>query len=284
MTNGGYFVENHISNPPKTLRELQQEIRDGNTSFISKVQFFARNIRGSDAYWRDQRAQLYTWINYHIEAGNGPPSLFMTLSCAEYFWPDMIRLLEERTWIAEGSHINENGLKTYKDGRLIDFSANVADRNRAVNDYSIVVQEFFQIRTRDFLATVGKRLFGIRHYWLRYEFAKGRGQIHAHLLAILDKSIVRGLERSIQCVSHDLEAQAEVISEWAGKQFGMSSEYKPREESACTSTREGGSSSRLMEVKNYAHDVSTLCSQCQMHRCSEYCMRKKKRNKKNEKR
>ena len=282
MSNGGYFVENHISDPPKTLQELQQQIKDGNTSFISKVQYFSKNIRGSDAYWRDQRSQLYSWINYHIERGNGPPTLFITLSCAEYFWPDMIRLLEERTWIAEGYHVNGNGTKTYRDGRVIDFTTNTADRNKAVNDYSIVVQEFFQIRTKDFLGTVGRKLFGIQHYWLRYEFAKGRGQIHAHLLAILDTKITRDLQASINNVKEDTEMQAEVISEWAQRQFGMSAELKVSE--GVTNGAARGSSIRLGDVKDHEQDISILSSECQMHQCSEYCMRKKKNNKRKEKR
>ena len=284
MTNGGYFVESHINDPPLTLQELQQQINSGNTSFISKLQYFSKNIRGSDAYWRDQRAQLYSWINYHIEKGNGPPTLFMTLSCAEYFWPDMIRLLEERTWIAEGNHVNESGLRTYSDGRLIDFTTNIADRNRAVNDYAIVVQELFQIRTRDFLSTIGRNLFGIRHYWLRYEFAKGRGQIHAHLLAIVDRETTEDLQKSINEAKHNVDVQAELISGWAKKHFGMTAEIKSNNEVTRDTQTMKGSRIRLSDVRDYQQDLSTLCAECQMHRCSEYCMRRKKHNKNREKR
>ena len=38
-------------------------------------------------------------------------------------------------------------------------------RNKAVNDYSIVIQEFFIKRVEDYLNTVGKELFEIEHYW-----------------------------------------------------------------------------------------------------------------------
>jgi hypothetical protein len=34
------------------------------------------------------------------------------------------------------------------------------------------------------MRTVGKEIFGIQYHWLRFEFAPGRGQIHAHILAI----------------------------------------------------------------------------------------------------
>ncbi len=29
------------------------------------------------------------------------------------------------------------------------------------------------------------KVFGITHYWVRFEFSKSRGQIHLHLLAII---------------------------------------------------------------------------------------------------
>jgi hypothetical protein len=34
------------------------------------------------------------------------------------------------------------------------------------------------------MVAVGHDVFDVKHYWLRYEFAPSRGQIHAHLLAI----------------------------------------------------------------------------------------------------
>jgi hypothetical protein len=52
-----------------------------------------------------------------------------------------------------------------------------------INDFTVVIQEYFQLRIKNWLETVAKDTFGIKHYWLRFEFAPGRGQIHAHLLA-----------------------------------------------------------------------------------------------------
>ena len=36
----------------------------------------------------------------------------------------------------------------------------------------------------NWLEIVGKSVFNIEHYFLRFEFTKGRGQIHAHMIAI----------------------------------------------------------------------------------------------------
>ena len=98
----------------------------------------------------------------------------MTLSCAEYYWPDLIRLLEERIKVESN------------DGSFPNLRENKTAVHNAVNNYSIVVQEYFHKRVQICLDTVGKKLYGIKHYLYRHKFAKGRGQIHTHMLCILD--------------------------------------------------------------------------------------------------
>jgi hypothetical protein len=63
----------------------------------------------------------------------------------------------------------------------------ITDKVRAVNDYAIVIQEYFQARVTDLLENYAKQVFGIKHYFARFEFAKSRGHIHVHLLAVLGK-------------------------------------------------------------------------------------------------
>ncbi len=59
-----------------------------------------------------------------------------------------------------------------------------------INMYTLVIQEYFQERVKAWLDTVGKELIGIKHHWLRYEFAPSRGQIHAHMIVICDNKDV----------------------------------------------------------------------------------------------
>ena len=40
--------------------------------------------------------ELNEWMAYHIEQRNGPPTLFLTLSRSEYWWPDLHHLLIDR--------------------------------------------------------------------------------------------------------------------------------------------------------------------------------------------
>jgi hypothetical protein len=56
-----------------------------------------------------------------------------------------------------------------------------------VNDYSIIIQEYFQARVVGFLEKYAKEVFGIHHYFATFEFSNSRGQIHVHLLAMLGK-------------------------------------------------------------------------------------------------
>ena len=105
-----------------------------------------------------KKGELYSWINHHVEKGRGPPNIFMTLSCAEYFWPDLKKLLEKCILLTEG-------IKVYLDIDLPKL-------NQALNDYTII---FFQIQVNDFLKTIGQEVFGTKHCWGRFEFAKSRG-------------------------------------------------------------------------------------------------------------
>lgn len=222
---GSIFVNSVISRPPLSLEELQTSLRNGDSSFVNKMAFYTKRIRGSDAYWRHKRAELYNWIHYHLGEGHGAPNGFFTLSCAEYFWPDMIRLLEDRIWIAEGRHRNGPGAKTDRYGNLIDLANDRKARNKAVNDYAIVIQEFFIHRTEDYLNTIGKEILGIEHYWLRFEFAKGRGQIHAHILVILKKILQNRIQEQVDAARGNREKEAQAVSKWAEKQFGMTAKF-----------------------------------------------------------
>ena len=170
QSQGSFYVRSFMNNAPKTLDQLKEQLAKGNDRFVKQITYFTQRVRGSNSFWRGKRFEVQSWINHHIEQGNGLVNLFITLSCAEFWWPDLRRLLEERVKLAGGGDI--------------DLDADEALRYKVVHDYAIVAQEFFEIRVKEWLKTVGKKVFGIKHYWVRFEFAKGRGQIHVHMLAI----------------------------------------------------------------------------------------------------
>ena len=145
------------------------------------LRYFARNIKGSDNFWRSKTEDLKHWINHHIARGNGPPTFFITLSCAENWWPDLKRLLAQ----LEENAKNYPRAEAIKSGCKI-FVANAARR------YPLYVNEFFMKRAKSYMATVVKKALGIEHYWGRVEFAPGWGAIHLHIIGIArDKAYLR---------------------------------------------------------------------------------------------
>ena len=55
------------------------------------------------------------------------------------------------------------------------------------------------------------------------EFAKGRGQIHIHLLGILDKTMTRDLQDQLNDGGRSHADQAKLVGDWAERVFGMTS-------------------------------------------------------------
>jgi hypothetical protein len=261
QSSGNFFVDTFSSCGKTDLADLQLEIANGNMKFVNEITYFSLQVKGSDAYWRNQRSQVYSWINHHVEMQNGPPNFFITLSCAEYFWPDILRLVEDRMFIATGKRTK---LRPNQDGIV-----------QIMNDYSAVVQEYFQQRVEIWLKTVGKKVFGIDHYWIRYEFAPSRGQIHAHIVAICNDKRVR-----FEMHEHrfDDKAQAEVLAKWASEKFGLTAELP-----CCETYNEGNGENKecsddpvsiyFSSVKDIVVDSEKLMQRVEIHKCSSYCLR-----------
>ena len=254
-----------------TIEELQEKIREGDKQFISKIMYFSNKVRGSDSYWRMKRSEVYTWINHHIQQGNGAPSIFMTLSCAEYFWPDIQRLLLQKVKECEN--------------RLVDLDEKGVFHG-LVRKYSMDIQEYFQEKTRDFLDTVAKEQFGITHYWCRFEFAKSRGQIHAHLLAITGpNSPVGEINHKLHRLRNNPTKQARELEKWAAKHYGLTATHPATQDDGSLDmkwlpkpegthkTEHMPCAKRLGEVSDYRLDKIELVNTVQMHICSAYCLR-----------
>jgi hypothetical protein len=96
-----------------------------------------RRLSSVSAYWRGKKSELYSWINHHIKKGRGAQTLFLTLSCAEYFWPDLKRFLGQRIFLCED--------------RAVDLNNDKGGLSNVLNDHTIVAQEFFHERVEKFL-------------------------------------------------------------------------------------------------------------------------------------
>lgn len=267
QTSGGFFVDTFYKQGPKTLEALQKEVSNGNSGWISSISYFSLRVTGSTQYWQDRQNEVFAWINYHLEQQHGPPSFFITLSCAEYHWKDITRLIADRC--------EKGGLP------IPDFTKE--GRVALINSHTIVVQEYFQQRVQIWLNTVGRDLLHIKYHWLRFEFAPSRGQIHTHLLAICDN-----LEMLCKCnqLKEDRTQLAWYLSSWLDDTLGMtancSAQFVDEIKNSESITHPSTVNFRDIPVTESELDTTNCQVKFQSHKCSAYCMRKRKQTKKTE--
>lgn len=260
---GGFFVKAFSKGCPRSLEELQQQIRNGNMSFINSLTYYNKRVKGSNSYWRAKRSELYTWINHHVEKGNGVPMFFITLSCAEYHWHDIIRLLKQRMELA-----GKDSSQCYVGSKQM---------STILKQYTSVIQEYFQQRVVVWLETVGKQIFKINHYWVRYEFAPGRGQIHAHLLAISeDQAIYKLCHNDLKC-SDGKERRAIRLAEFVKQHYDMTAEVDANFDGITVEQGRKALSMRFTDINDHQNDVQYLSKATMEHKCSGFCMRSSKK-------
>ena len=259
QTSGGFFVDSFFKEGPKTLEQLQAELAQGNMQWLEQLSYYSQHVHGSPGYWRSKRAEVYSWINHHIEAGNGPPSFFITLSCAEYMWPDIKQLILDRCKVTGLSppDLNKSFVQT-------------------VNDYTVIVQEYFQERVQIWLCTIGAEVFHIKHYWLWYEFAPSRGQIHAHMLAIQNNSFAQKVYYDCRA---DKENQEQFLYKWMTKDLGITAWLPTLVDDINFNTKKYDHPFTFLykdALQTKESDFLCCLQKLQYHRCSAFCMRKHK--------
>ncbi len=275
-SSGAFFITDFIHPHSTDLDALKVNIEKGKDDFLQKLLHYSSKIRGSPSYWKSQKFKVFSWANRLIELGK-LPTLFITLSCAEHFWADLKRLLIDRfQFIPENQRPPLN---------------TKADISKAVKDYSIVVQEFFILKVKQWIETYGREIFKIEHYFVRFEFAEGRGEIHAHIIASADNMDVYKRAHENRT---DPEQRIKIFEEYAEKILGLSATHpatnaeghiqldrvvQPEgnlQPSVVYSTNYCPASKRLSEIADMNDDLEKLMNAVQTHKCGNYCLKKKK--------
>jgi hypothetical protein len=151
-----------------------------------------------------------------------------------------------------------------------------------VNKFTLVIQQYFQERVKAWLETVGKKLLGIKHHWLRYEFAPSRGQIHAHMRVVCDNKEVM---KQCQARKHDTQQLARYLSSSLADTLGMTAKVNLKYAKIKRNQETHSSTVRYSSLQDQDLDKDVdLCQlSFQKHRCSKYCMGDSQKAKKGQK-
>ena len=84
-----YFVDQQLGDPHITVADRQDGLARGDTSFTNKLLYFGANLRGTAQYWHQRRRELCAFVEFMVNEKHELPSLFMTGSCAEFYFPPL---------------------------------------------------------------------------------------------------------------------------------------------------------------------------------------------------
>ncbi|KAH9639682.1 hypothetical protein HF086_002508 [Spodoptera exigua] len=144
------------------LRMRQGENRPEN--LVENIHLNMRNMRGSNAYWQSACSGLIAMVK-----NIGPPTWFLTLSCNDLNWNDILKAL----LIAAGRG-NENPT---------DLTFN--DKQALVDGHPVTLSRQFMIRVNAFMNYLKNdhHILGgnVTDFWWRIEF-QNRGSPHLHML------------------------------------------------------------------------------------------------------
>ena len=117
-----------------------------------------KNVTGTNSYWHQQKNNLKDTISQ-----KGTPTIFWTLSCAEFHWPEFHQM-----FFREGELQKQDTLRSniVKNPHILDW--------------------FFTERVESFVSHWLYKILGAYWHWFRYEFAVLRGAVHVHGLAKLN--------------------------------------------------------------------------------------------------
>ena len=88
LSQGNFLIKQNPGEASLTIDELQTMLISGTYSQImSKLMHYAKNISGTNVYWNQVKQELRAIINQV-----GSPTIFWTLSCADFHWPEFHQL------------------------------------------------------------------------------------------------------------------------------------------------------------------------------------------------
>jgi hypothetical protein len=175
-----YYVREKLSDPLQSAEELLARVKEGELKgFFETVHAVTGKVHGSDSYFHQRHLDLQGMV-LNLGLKNNWPAAFMTLTLAENHHACLWKVLSDR----HGIHHSENE------------EENVDARKKLARENPHVVSEFFHSRFHGFMELVLKKSWGVSDYAARFEFAKLRGAVHAHIIIWRSDGMPHGILRT----------------------------------------------------------------------------------------
>ncbi|KAK3923346.1 ATP-dependent DNA helicase [Frankliniella fusca] len=233
---GNIFVKQNSFFNKMTIFQLKQYLKR-NPGHIKEILFYSRRIKSTKAFWRSKCSELEDMVKQI-----GPPTIFFTLSSADFHWKDLYRLLGQE----DSSQLSYN------------------EKSNLLSENPLIVTTFFKARIQYFLKKTFFDYFEVQDFWYRTEF-QNRGSCHVHGVAWLkdapditklnteqDKEqALSYFDKLISCKNPDITVRPNLIH-------------------PC--------SKNVSDIQDSLEDLAELVNRVQRHTCSKtYCLKRGKR-------
>lgn len=174
-----WFLKDGYNGAPPNKRAaetLYDEYKHDFTQFSTGAFFSTTKIANTPSFWNLELKKLAALVrhsNYHRTVR---PLFFSTLSCAEFYWVDLFRLLY-RYFLRTNQKINAKVcLQQIKKQQINQVGGSI---RKIIAEHQHIINKYFVLKCK-LLQEIMHEHFGLSSYYSRFEFAPSRGQIHCH--------------------------------------------------------------------------------------------------------
>jgi hypothetical protein len=233
----------------RILKPWRFESQEGDTSWIDRICYYSKLVVSSAGYWRYKKAELYSWIQHHVDAGHGPP----TFSWLFLRWIQMARHQKTLTDRFQCANLSVPDIEKTSFVRFI-------------NDYTIIIQEYFQERLQLWLNTVGRN---VSYQILLLIWIRSFKRTHAHMLEFM--KILMFYKNIIDCVWKQ-NFTSFIFTRMGRTNISNDSIFAQK----CSIGKDSGPhpNSILYDLTDLTRDKAACLVCLQNHDCNGYCMQK----------
>ena len=132
---------------------------ESNPALANSIMYYGASLRGTRSYWKQRCCELLDMVDQI-----GTPSVFFTLSAADYHWPHLFKL------ITPG---------------IDPLTLSDQQRMQIMHENPLLTAWFFKTRVNIFMKEFVDKFFKCKDAWMRYEW-QWRGSPHIHGLLWLE--------------------------------------------------------------------------------------------------